>query len=580
MNFLNLFLANVIFNNFIINRLLNNNPDIGLVALYEIQKDFETIGFPIAITINSWLITIAVSLASSLFIYYFVFLKLNTTKPESILSALMSIFLIYSGVLFYLLYFLRVFNLSRGLLLLFTLIYSLIFLLLLIILKSNVLFKIKNINFIKSFVFIAFLASISFIIYSLQNNEEETLSVELSFDEPEYEQSSLATNNGDCHSWAGSNNFDSCLLGAQVEIVDKFSDSLNNLIVFEDNTYLLDAFGVVFLNNPDTIFIDLRDKIMNRIDGYGTETGLIGLVFHPTEDYFLISFTDFDNNLTVEKYYLNDQKMPILDSVEKLIKIPGTAEYHLGGNMIWSEYFNDFLISVGDMEMNAVPLLNSEPFDTTSPRGKILFLENEISKPELLSVTNRNDSRKDILAYGLRNPWKTYEYKNFLFVPDIGNNTEEELNVINLDDFKKNDNQPYLFGWPYFEGSIDNEVQFNEILLWEDNESKSISSYIYENSIKPKVYYQHIGPTYYRAALIGGEVIDDPSSSYHEHYIFGDYLSKELFSYDFKNDVLYQIPIEGFQSYITSIIIDKDNKDSVLITSGDGNLVRVLLPNK
>ena len=116
---------------------------------------------------------------------------------------------------------------------------------LLIILKSNVLFKIKNINFIKSFVFIAFLASISFIIYSLQNNEEETLSVELSFDEPEYEQSSIATNNGDCHSWA-SNNFDSCLLGAQVEIVDKFSDSLNNLIVFEDNTYLLDAFGVFF----------------------------------------------------------------------------------------------------------------------------------------------------------------------------------------------------------------------------------------------------------------------------------------------------------------------------------------------
>ena len=88
MNFLNLLLANVIFNNFIINRLLNKNPDIGLVALYEIQKDFETIGFPIAITINSWLITIAVSLVSSLFIYYFVFLKLNTTKPESILTAL------------------------------------------------------------------------------------------------------------------------------------------------------------------------------------------------------------------------------------------------------------------------------------------------------------------------------------------------------------------------------------------------------------------------------------------------------------------------------------------------------------
>ena len=49
MNFLNLLLANVIFNNFIINRLLNNNPDIGLVALYEIQKDLmmkQLIQFP------------------------------------------------------------------------------------------------------------------------------------------------------------------------------------------------------------------------------------------------------------------------------------------------------------------------------------------------------------------------------------------------------------------------------------------------------------------------------------------------------------------------------------------------------
>ena len=70
------------------------------------------------------------------------------------------------------------------------------------------------------------------------------MSVELSFDEPEYEQSSLATNNGDCHSWAEVIIL-TCLLGAQVEIVDKFSDSLNNLIVFEDNTYLLDAFGEV-----------------------------------------------------------------------------------------------------------------------------------------------------------------------------------------------------------------------------------------------------------------------------------------------------------------------------------------------
>ena len=64
-----------------------------------------------------------------------------------------------------------------------------------------------------------------------------------------------------------------------------------------------------------------------------------------------------------------------------------------------------------------VPLLNSEPIDTTSPRGKILLLNKNISKPKMLSVSSLYKPREDILGYGLRNPWKTYEYKNYLFIP-------------------------------------------------------------------------------------------------------------------------------------------------------------------
>ena len=36
------------------------------------------------------------------------------------------------------------------------------------------------------------------------------------------------------------------------------------------------------------------------------------------------------------------------------------------------------------------------------------------------------------MAFGLRNPWKTVEYKNYLFVPDIGKAKEEELNIVDL----------------------------------------------------------------------------------------------------------------------------------------------------
>ena len=108
----------------------------------------------------------------------------------------------------------------------------------------------------------------------------------------------------------------------------------------------------------------------------------------------------------------------------------------------------------------------------------------------------------------------------------------------------------------------------------------NISEFIYENSIMPVVYYNHQGPTFYRAALIGGGVIQDKNSKYFEHYIFGDYLSKEIFAFDFKRNELFQIPLEGFESYITSIIINPNNKDSVLIASGNGDLVEVLLPEK
>ena len=229
-------------------------------------------------------------------------------------------------------------------------------------------------------------------------------------------------------------------------------------------------------------------------DGYNSETGLIGLAFHPTENYFLVSYGDPENTLNFVKYELNNDGTPILESAETLIKVASTSQYHFGGNIIWSNYFQDFLIlSVGDMEMNNIPLLNSEPLDTTSPRGKILFLNKEIGNPELLSTTDMYEYRKDILAFGLRNPWKTYEYKNLLFVPDIGNHSEEELNIIDLVmTLKKIIINPFCLKNLILKHQLIMKY-FNEIFLWQDNTPQRINEFIYSNSIPPKVYYQHIG---------------------------------------------------------------------------------------
>ena len=120
-----------------------------------------------------------------------------------------------------------------------------------------------------------------------------------------------------------------------------------------------------------------------------------------------------------------------------------------------------------------------------------------------------------------------------MFVPDIGNSLEEELNIVDLNKFK-NGSKPYLFGWPYFEGNIDKGVKFNQILLHSKDSSVPINEYVIQNSIKPKVFYSHQGPENFRAAIIGGGVVEDSDSDYFEIYFFADYLSAELFGYDFK----------------------------------------------
>ena len=68
------------------------------------------------------------------------------------------------------------------------------------------------------------------------------------------------------------------------------------------------------------------------------------------------------------------------------------------------------------MESNAsfegrpVSLFNSEPLDTTSPRGKIIFLNKRLTNPDLLAVDNVYESKKNILAYYI------YKYCNIFMI--------------------------------------------------------------------------------------------------------------------------------------------------------------------
>lgn len=464
----------------------------------------------------------------------------------------------------------RIYNLSRGTLILSILIYPILSFLLISFVELNTLKRMVN-KPIVQFIPLGVVVILITTLFVTRNNNDLNYSIE-----------SVTTTNpivfgiveSECNEWLGSDNFSECIDGVKVDKIKAYDGMLTNVIVFEDKIFVLDKSGIIYDLNKDEIFLDIRNKVM--IFDEFAESGLFSLAFNPNKNFLLVSYSDAFNNLIVEEYELNS-KFSVIQTSSKIVKkIPNTQCCHYSGNIIWSNYFNDFLLGVGDMQ-NKEGFLHSDPLDTTSPRGKILFINNAISDPDLLAVDSNYEVRRDILAFGLRNPWKTVEYKNYLFVPDIGKAREEELNIVDLSNFTL-DKKPYLFGWPHYEGTRYNSIKFNQILLHTNNSSSNINDYVSKNTLIPEVYYSHNAPENYRAAIIGGGVIEFPTSKYFEHYFFADYLSNELFAYDFNKKELKIFPLDNLGGNITSLAINPIKNDSILVTTLSGSLIEISLP--
>ncbi|GAB4299989.1 MAG: hypothetical protein Kow0098_26970 [Ignavibacteriaceae bacterium] len=254
-------------------------------------------------------------------------------------------------------------------------------------------------------------------------------------------------------------------LSAQFQLEDAFPDlSFNSPVDLQNSgdgtnrIFVVEQAGIikVFENDRNVseskIFLDIHSQVRS-----GGEMGLLGLAFHPDYEnngYFYVNYTHSDPLFSrISRFRVSSTNPDSADPSSELILIDQPQPYtnHNGGQVAFGP--DGYLyISLGDGGSAGDPLNNGQKITTLL--GKILRIDidstqgnlNYAIPPDNPFADSTGDVRKEIYAYGLRNPWRfSFDpVTGWLWCGDVGQNQWEEIDLIVNG---KN------YGWRCYEGN-------------------------------------------------------------------------------------------------------------------------------
>ena len=205
-----------------------------------------------------------------------------------------------------------------------------------------------------------------------------------------------------------------------------------------------------------TPFLDI-DTIVNST---GSEQGLLALAFHPNYEsngQFYTVHTAQDDSLLLSRFTRSSGNLDLANPSSRmtLLSIPHALNTnHNGGTLAFGK--DGYLYwSTGDGGGGGDPQNNAQNLRVLL--GKVLRLDVDAGSPYAIPSSNpffnesNPDVRKEIWAYGLRNPWK-FSFDALtgdLYIGDVGQGAREEINF-----------QPAAspggqnYGWRVMEGSL------------------------------------------------------------------------------------------------------------------------------
>jgi glucose/arabinose dehydrogenase len=288
-----------------------------------------------------------------------------------------------------------------------------------------------------------------------------------------------------------------------------------------DRLFVVEQAGVIRVIRAgallETPFLDIRSRIAS-----GGERGLLGLAFapgYPADPRLFVDYTDLDGNTVISSFRVAssapDQVDPASERV--LLHVDQPFPNHNGGALAFGPD-GDLYIGMGDGGSGGDPLGNGQ--SRTTLLGKILRIRPGAVDGSAPAYTIPPDNpfmtdptgRPEILAYGLRNPWRFSFDRSTgdLWIGDVGQNAWEEVDVIRAGDPRT----PALdFGWNIMEG----------------RHCYGASSCSREGLTLPVAEYGHDQG----CAIVGGYVGRDPAElALLGGYLFGDDCSGNIWALD------------------------------------------------
>ncbi len=357
--------------------------------------------------------------------------------------------------------------------------------------------------------------------------------------------------------------FLSATLQAQYDITEAFPNlaftqpiDLQNAKDGSGRIFVAQQSGEIYSFNNNTLtttkslYLDISEKI--RIS---SEQGLLGLAFHPNfseNGYLFVNYTRESDGASVIARFQEVQGVVSADSELIILTYSQPYSNHNGGSLTFGA--DGFLyIASGDGGSGGDPENRAQ--NRRSLLGKILRIDIDHARPRRnYSIprsnpfaTNTQRFRKEIYAYGLRNPWKiSFDMEsNKLWAGDVGQARIEEVNII------RNGGN---YGWRLKEGNLDYEC------------SEPICSN--RKTIKPVYSYTHSTGT----SITGGYVYRGGNfPALFGKYIFGDFVAGKIFALTKDAQNISTVELIDTDLNISSFGVD-ENQELYFLDYGTGKV--------